>query len=85
MGALSLACIMRGVGCAWGVLYNTEKTSRDHIASYYSLMDSDCNGDFWGDMVKGPTASTYADQQRLKRFFGGLGEGRSIVNIMFFT
>ena len=53
MGALSLACIMRGVGCAWGVLYNTEKTSRDHIASYYSLMDSDCNGDFWGGHVEG--------------------------------
>jgi len=48
MGALGLACIMRGVGCAWGVLYNTEKTIRDHIASYYSLMDSDCNGVCWG-------------------------------------
>jgi len=43
MGALGLACIMRGVRCAWGVLYNTEKTSRDHKASYYSLMDSDYN------------------------------------------
>jgi len=47
MGALVLACIMLGVEGAWGVLYNTEKASRDHIASYYSLMDSDCNGVCW--------------------------------------
>ena len=47
MGALVLACIMLGVEGAWGVLYNREKASRDHIASYYSLMVSDCNGVCW--------------------------------------
>ena len=63
MGALVLACIMLGVEGAWGVLYNREKASRDHIASYYSLMDSDCNGDFWGRHMKGSTAFNYADRQ----------------------
>jgi len=35
---------MHAVGWAWGVLYNTEKKSRDSTTSYYTLMDSDCNG-----------------------------------------
>ena len=40
------------VGGAWGGLYNTEKTSSDSTASYYTLMESDCNG-VWGGHGEG--------------------------------
>jgi len=44
---------MSGFMGAWGGLYNTEKTSRDSTATYYTLMDSDRNRVCEGGLVEG--------------------------------
>jgi len=51
-GGIRISMYNVWVGGARGRLYNTEKTSSDSTASYYTLMESDCNG-VWGGHGEG--------------------------------